>query len=663
MRLALTAPELNRVLNCVLNRVSNPVSRGVVVPALASLALTGCAATQSASPLVSSPLASSRPLVSPILTSPEARDTSTYARPEEARVTHVALDLALNFEAKDVFGTATLDIMADDDADTVVLDSDGLRISAITDEQGNALPYTVGEHDEELGEPITVRMGAARRITVTYRAAPDAAALQWLDPEQTAGGEHPYLFSQGQAILNRTWIPTQDSPGIRQTWEARITAPKPLTVVMSGLSGSEPVEVDGDRRAFTFSMDKPVPPYLIALAAGDIAFRELGPRTGVWTEPVMLDRAAAELADTEAMVAAAEKLYGDYRWGRYDMIVLPPAFPYGGMENPVMTFLTPTFIAGDRSLTGLVAHELAHSWSGNLVTNSNWRDSWLNEGVTSYFEGRITEEIYGEQRARQEEALSFATVENVLAEAGANDPGTALHQPDDVESAGSEIVYDKGAAFLRTVEQIAGRERFDAWLRQWFDNHAFQPATSQMILADMQANLVAGDEELGRRLMLREWIFEPGLPANVKRPDPQAFAGVDGAAARYAATRQPDAAAWQGWNSAERLRFLSKLPDEMSAAQLAALDSAFGLSGSGNNEVLFAWLRTALSNRYEPAVPVAEAFLARVGRMKFVAPLFGVLMGEGEWGQPIARRIYAATYPSYHAVTRGAVDRAMKAGD
>ena len=594
--------------------------------------------------------------VSPILTTEDAKDTSTYARPEIARVTHVALDLALDFDAKDVFGTATLDIMAADGADEIVLDSDGLRISGITDAHGAALDFTIGEHDEKLGEPVTVAIGDARRITVTYRAAPDAEALQWLNPEQTAGRKQPFLFSQGQAILNRSWIPTQDSPGIRQTWEARITAPKPLTVVMSGLKGSEPEELADGRRVFGFTMDKPVPPYLIALAAGDIAFRELGPRTGVWAEPVMLDRAANELVDTEAMVTAAEKLYGPYRWGRYDMIVLPPAFPYGGMENPVMTFLPPTFIAGDRSLTGLVAHELAHSWSGNLVTNSNWRDSWLNEGVTSYFEGRITEEIYGKERAAQEAALSFATVENVLAEVGMDDPGTALHQPDGVESAGSEIVYDKGAAFLRTVEHIAGRDRFDVWLRQWFDNHAFQPATSKMMLEDMERNLVAGDAELGERLKLREWIFEPGLPDNVLLPDANAFVAVDRAAAEYAATRTPDAAAWQGWNTAERLRFLSTLPATLPKEQLAALDRAFGLSDSGNNEVLFAWLKTALSNRYDPAVPVAETFLASVGRTKFVRPLFAALMDQDEWGQSIARRIYGKTRSTYHAVTRGSVD-------
>src|SRR5690606_20714968 len=460
------------------------------------------------------------------------------------------------------------------------LDSDGLQIASVTDEAGKALPFDVGEKVEGKGEPITVTIGAARRIVVTYSASPDAEALQWLAPGQTAGGQQPYLFSQGQPTLNRTWIPTQDSPGIRQTWDARIVAPKPLTVVMSGLRVGEPEDL-GDRRAFRFTMDKPVAPYLIAIAAGDIAFRELGPRTGVWAEPAMLDAAANELADTEKMVAAAERLYGPYRWGRYDVIVLPPSFPYGGMENPTLTFLTPTFIAGDRSLNGLVAHELAHSWSGNLVTNASWADSWLNEGITSYFENRILEELYGQRRARQEAALSFAEIEAVLAEKGQDAPVTALHLPpaEAVPDGGeSGIVYDKGAAFMRTVEQIVGRERFDAWLRQWFDNHAFQPATSALLLADMRANLVKGDAELERKLMLDQWVYGTGLPANVARPVPAAFAEVDAAAADYAKTRKVDPAAWARWTTAERLRLLAKLPKRMDAKQLAGLDSALGLS-------------------------------------------------------------------------------------
>jgi leukotriene-A4 hydrolase len=608
------------------------------------------------------------PLVSPILMTDDAHDPWTFAEPETARVTHVALDLTLDFAAQEVAGTATLDILATAGAEKVVLDSQGLQISEVTDQDGAPLAFTLGDPVEGKGTPLSVAIVPAeepgsRRIAITY-IAPTAEALQWLSPEQTAGGEHPYVLSQGQPTLNRSWIPTQDSPGIRQTWEARIVAPKPLTVVMSGLSEGEPEDL-GDLRAFRFAMDKPVAPYLIAIAAGDIAFRELGPRTGVWTEPSMLSAAAAELADTERMVEAAEALYGPYRWGRYDMIVLPPAFPFGGMENPVMTFLTPTFIAGDRSLVNLVAHELAHSWSGNLVTNANWADSWLNEGFTSYFENRIMEALHGTRRARQEAALSFAEVEAVLAEAGMDAPVTALHLPPEEatpEGGRSGIVYDKGAAFLRTVETIVGRERFDTWLRRWFDEHAFQAATSAMLLADMRANLVRGDASLEERLMLEEWIYSPGLPANVARPRPTAFAEVDAAAAAYPATGFVDPEHWAGWTTAERLRLLAKLPRELSRQQLGDLDAHLGLSQSGNNEILFAWLELALINRYEPAVPLAEKFLAAVGRRKFVLPLFRALMDQGEWGQPIARRIYAETRAGYHSVTQNSVDAVVTPG-
>ena len=600
--------------------------------------------------------------VAPILTGPDARDESSFARPEVARVTHVALDLDADFQARRMAGTATLDIEAAEGASEIVLDSKGLEIEAVTDPEGRPLQYALGQGDERRGQPLTVRLGGARRIAIRYRSAPDAEALQWLTPQQTAGGRHPYLFSQGQAILNRSWIPTQDSPGIRQTWEARITAPEPLKVVMSGERLTPEGEPAGEgRRAYRFRMNHPVAPYLIAIAAGDIAFRELGPRTGVWTEPAMLDRAAAELADTERMVEAAERLYGPYRWGRYDVIVLPPSFPYGGMENPTLTFLTPTFLAGDRSLVGLVAHELAHSWSGNLVTNAVWPDSWLNEGFTSYFENRIMEAIYGRERAAQEAALSWAEMEGALEELAATPNETRLHNPGgDPDADTGGIVYDKGAIFLRTVEQIAGRERFDAWLRSYFDRHAFQPMTSARFIADLRANLVRGDAELERRLMLDQWVYQPGLPNNAARPDANAFAAVDRAVQAFngggAATDLP----YGRWTTAERLRFLNALPRELGQDRLAELDRTLNLSQSGNAEILFAWLQLALANRYQPAVPAAERFLLTMGRRKFVSPLFETLVGEGEWGRPIAERIYARARTGYHSVTSSTVDRIMR---
>jgi len=622
----------------------------------AAFSLAACDAAQQPP----EPAAAQR-MVAPVLTGEDALDPHSFARPSEARVAHVDLDLALDFDARAAVGTAALDVIAAPGASEVVLDSKGLDITGVTDADGKPVEWKLGTADADKGAPLTIALPGEgeHRVVVSYRSAQDAAALQWLTPQQTAGKTHPYLFSQGQPTLNRTWIPTQDSPGIRQTWTARVTAPEPLTVVMSGERLTPEGEAAGEgRRAFRFRMDQPVAPYLIAIAAGDIAFRELGPRTGVWTESVMLDSAAKELEDTEKMVEAAEALYGPYRWGRYDMLVLPPSFPYGGMENPTLTFLTPTFIAGDKSLVSLVAHELAHSWSGNLVTNATWADSWLNEGFTNYFENRIMESIYGERRAAQEAALSFDDMMSALEEEGMSAPTTRLNLPPqqaNPEGGASGIIYDKGAIFLRTIERIVGRERWDSYLRSYFDRHAFQPMTSARFLADLRENLVKGDSELEDKLMLDQWVYQPGLPANVARPDPAAFAAVDRAVAAFAAGG-PAPDGWGEWTTAERLRFLNKLPRTLTAARLDELDRRLRLNHAGNNEILFAWLELAVANRYDPAVPALERFLTAQGRRKFVRPLVTALAKDGQWGRPIAQRLYRQARPTYHPITQRSLD-------
>ena len=602
------------------------------------------------------------PVAAPILDTPDAVDVHSYAKPLDARVTHLALDLAVDFTAKRIGGTATLDIEAKPEATTITLDDKGLEIEKIAAADGTPLPYKVGAADENLGAPLEIAIGSARKIVITYKSAPEAGALQWLTPAQTAGKKQPYLFSQGQAIENRTWIPTQDSPGIRQTWEAKITVPQPLTAVMSAPKVSEP-EVTGRSRQFSFKMDKPVAPYLIAIGVGDLAFRSLGPRTGVWTEPAMLDKAAAELADTEKMVAAAEALYGPYQWGRYDLLVLPPSFPFGGMENPTLTFLTPTFIAGDKSNNSLIAHELAHSWSGNLATNATWADFWLNEGMTTYAERRIVEVVYGPKMAMQQVALGIDAQDKAVVEGGGPaGPDTRLHldlkgrHPNDGLT---DIAYEKGAAFLRVIEANVGRPRFDAYLKGWFDRHAFQPVTSAMFLADLRANLIKGDAALEKKLMLDDWVYKPGIPGNAVKADPAAFAEADAATAAFAKGGAVDTAAWGRWTTDERLRFLNTLPRKLSTARLDALDQGLGLDSTRNSEVLFAWLDLATRNRYNPAVPALEQFMTSVGRGKFVKPLYKTLYADTVWGRPIARRIYAAARPLYHPLVTRDVDQIM----
>ena len=599
--------------------------------------------------------------VAPVLATADAIDPHSYAKPLEARVTNVALDLVVDFAGKTIGGTATLDIDRKANAKEIVLDRKGYEVEAVTDGKGQPLDYRFGAADENLGTPFIIGLRPdTQKIVVRYRSTPEAGALQWLTPQQTAGKTHPFLFSQGQAIENRTWIPTQDSPGIRQTWEARIRVPAPLTAVMSAPTAGEPV-TEGDSRIFSYRMPHPVAPYLIAIAVGDLKFQALGDRTGVWAEPVTLPAAAKELEDTEKMVAAAEQLFGPYRWGRYDMIVLPPSFPFGGMENPTLTFLTPTFIAGDKSLVSLIAHELAHSWSGNLATNATWADFWLNEGTTTYAERRIVEALYGPKVAAQQVALGIDALHKGIDDNGGNaGADTRLHidlkgrAPDDGLT---DIAYEKGAAFLRMIENAVGRERFDPFMRGWFDRHAFQPVTSAMFLADLRQYLVKGDKALEQKLELDRWVYEPGIPANAVPADPRAFAEVDSAVAAFTSGAAPDAASWRRWTTDERLRFLNTLPRKLPADRLAALDQAFGLNSSGNNEVLFAWLELAVANRFDPAVPALKRFLTSNGRRKFVRPLIKALAEDTQWGRPIASRIYRQARPLYHPLVTRELDQ------
>ena len=609
----------------------------------------------------------------------------SYARPEEARVQHVALDLRIDFESRTLSGTATLTLVRVPSAERVILDVKDLVIESVADDGGASLPFESGARDPILGSPLAVSLRPdTTQVVVRYRTPPDAAALQWLSPEQTAGKKHPFLFSQGQAILTRTWIPTQDSPGIRHTYSARIIVPEPLTAVMSaevrrpgpasmqstrsgpGLPASTQTTRNGPgERAFDFAQEHPIPAYLIAIAVGDLAFADVRPRTGVYTEPAMLARAANEFVDMEKMVQAAERLYGAYRWGRFDVLVLPPSFPFGGMENPRLTFATPTIIAGDRSLTSVIAHELAHSWSGNLVTNATWSDFWLNEGFTTYFENRIMEELYGPERAAMLRVIGRRELLEEFDRLKDKPRDTALYvdlEGRDPDDAATGVPYEKGAAFVRMLELAVGRARFDAYLRSYFDQYAFQSMSTETFIDDLRNRLFGGDRDIEHRLKIREWICEPGLPSNAPVETSAALERVESAAKSFAEGAPVTSIDARGWSTQEWIHFVTSLPATISPAQLTTLDRTFELSERGNSEVLFVWLRLAIRQHYQPAMPALETFLATQGRRKFVKPLFEELL-KTDWGRPVAERIFAKAKPLYHSLTRTSVEELLQKPD
>jgi leukotriene-A4 hydrolase len=587
-------------------------------------------------------------------------DPHSFSRPAEVAVRHLELDLEADFQAQRLVGSATLTLERHDPAALLRLDTRGLEISAVhLDGQAQESKFTLAEEVPVLGRELAIPLEAGTRtVRIAYRTRPDAAALQWLTPAQTAGGQHPFLFTQSQAILARTWVPCQDSPGVRMTYGATIRVPKELLALMSA---SNPTARSADG-VYRFEMKNPIPSYLLALAVGDLAFRPLGARAGVYAEPSVVERAAWEMADTEKMIAAAEALYGPYRWERYDVLVLPPSFPYGGMENPRLTFATPTMLAGDRSLVALIAHELAHSWSGNLVTNATWNDFWLNEGFTVYFEARIMEAVYGREYTEMQAQLSKRELEEFVARVGADSRQTwlvadlAAGDPDDVPA---PIAYDKGYFFLRNLEESFGRERFDKFLRRYFDKYAFQSMTTAGFLQDLTLNLLQSDRAATDRAKVREWIYGPGLPAGIASPQSPAFGKVDAELARFASGTPAGSLATTGWVTQQWQHFLRNLPKEVDGAKLAELDAAFHFTSSGNAEILADWFPRAIAAKYEPAYPALERFLLSVGRRKFLGPLYGALAKTPE-GLARAREIYGRARPGYHPVTQGSMDALLR---
>jgi aminopeptidase N len=584
-------------------------------------------------------------------------DFHSYSKPEEAQVTHLDWQARVDFEQKIIHGIATYAIQTASDAERILFDLDGLSINEVSVD-GESVPFELGPALPFIGSSLSIPVTSeSKQVAIEYTSSPDAGALLWVE------GESPFLFTQSQAILARTWIPCQDSPGIRFTYNAEVHVPEGLMALMSAKNPTEK-STDGQ---YTFAMNQPIPSYLLALAVGNVEFRSVGAHTGVYAVPSLIEKAAWEFAEMEDLLVAAEALYGPYAWERYDLLVLPAAFPFGGMENPRLTFATPTIIAGDRSLVALVAHELAHSWSGNLVTNATWDDFWVNEGFTVYFEQRIMEAVYGREISEMLATLSYqGLVDEVdaIMDLNPDDTHLKLHlqnrNPDDGMTA---IAYDKGYFFLRLLEETVGRSRFDDFLRTYFATNSFKVMDTETFVAYLKQNLLtdasgAFDADLAGQIQLESWIYGPGLPDNCPVVRSARIENVDAILTSWVAGETATTALpWNDWVYQEKYRFLSNLPDNTTSAKMAELDAAWQISATGNNEVLFAWLEQAIRSQYEISYPRLRQFLVEIGRRKFLTPLYRAMMESGQ--KELALDIYEEARANYHSVATGIMDELL----
>ena len=593
-------------------------------------------------------------------------DPTSYAEPDLVVVKHLSLSLHVDFAARTLSGAAVLDLdWRDPTAGTLVLDTRQLEIRKVMAGDGatwHEVPYALAPPDPLYGEKLTLqlRAGAAAasaapsKVRIEYSTRPEASGLQWLPPELTGTKKAPLMFSQSQAIHARSWVPLQDTPRVRFTYDATLTTPPELVALMSAHNDPDVIR-DGSYR---FDMPQAIPSYLMAIAVGDLVFRPVSPRSGVWAEPSIIEAAVHEFADTEKMIATAEKLYGPYRWGRYDLLILPPSFPFGGMENPRLSFITPTVIVGDRSLVALVAHELAHSWSGNLVTNSTWSDGWLNEGFTTYVQGRIIEELYGRdvadmdtvigQRELRDEMATMAPREQVLAlpPIVGQDPDQAL----------SGVAYNKGQWFLAFLEERFGRAAFDAFLRHWFDAHAFSAVETSTFARFLARELVARHPGKVTTAELRTWLYEPGIPPFAVPARSARFDAVDEAARQWVAgSRQASNLGTSTWTTNQWAHFLLQLPKVLPAARLAELDAALHLTGTRNPEIAERWYPLAERGGHLAARPAMRQFLIAMGRRKLIKPIYEALAQTAD-GLAFARDAFAQARGGYHPITTAMVE-------
>lgn len=590
----------------------------------------------------------------------EVTDTHSHANFNEVHTTHLHLNLAVDFEKQQLKGSVTHDIEILKATDEVIFDVKTLFVSKV-EVDNDEVVFQVTETNDLLGSALRVPIKEdSRKVTIFYQTKRESEALMWLNPTQTAGKESPFLFTQGQAILTRTWIPCQDTPANRITYSAEIACDSNLMAVMSANNPKE----RNNMGFYQFEMPQSIPTYLIALGVGDLAYQAISDRAGVYAEPILVEKAANEFADVEKMIVVAEELYGTYDWEQFDVLVLPPAFPFGGMENPRLTFATPTILAGDRSLVSLIAHELAHSWSGNLVTNATWNDFWLNEGFTVYFENRIMEGLYGNERADMLMAIEVQELQQENADilAGKHPEDTKLklslegRSPDDGMTA---IAYIKGALFLQTLEEKVGRDKFDAFVKAYFVAHKFQTLTTETFISYLNYYLL---EPNGITFNTMEWIYDKGIPANARTVISNKFLAIDKIVNAIDSTTIVYEMALDtlNWTTQEWMHFIRQIPDEVVPDNFYRdMDKVYQLSESGNAEIKAAWFVKAIKNNHYAARPFIEEFLIEVGRRKFLEPIYQALANQSAEDMNFAKAVYTKARENYHAVSYQTIDEIL----
>ncbi|KAJ8411320.1 hypothetical protein AAFF_G00173260 [Aldrovandia affinis] len=603
-------------------------------------------------------------------------DPSSFSSPSKCTTKHLNLTYRVDFDSHVIKGKVSLTLeVLEDNFSGLTLDTKDLQIATVT-ANGQEASFTMGVQHRFKGTPLEITLpfelsrGQHVIVEVTYDTAPSASALQWLRPEQTAGKKQPYLFSQCQATHCRTMVPCQDTPSVKHTYYAQVSVPRELVALMSAMrDGQEADPRDNSRTIYRFRQPVPMPSYLIALVVGALENREIGPRTRVWSEKETVDLAAFEFSETESMLKTAEQLAGPYVWGQYDILVLPPSFPYGGMENPCLTYATPTLLAGDRSLSNVIAHEISHSWTGNLVTNQTWEHFWLNEGHTVYLERMIGRSMENEQFRQFKAIGGWKELQESVNTFGAKNPLTNL-VPNldevDTDEAFSSVPYEKGFALLYHLEELlGGPEVFMGFIKSYIQMFTYSSITTEEWKSYL-FTYFKDKVDILNKVDWNGWMHTPGMPPVKPQYDTTLADACIALCQRWAKAKDSDltqfsAGDLKALSSHQIIEFLALLLQEepIPLSHVKRMQEVYNMNAIKNSEIRFRWLRVCVRARWEEAVPLAFKMATEQGRMKFTRPLFRELYNFDKFQQE-AVSTFIKHRGAMHPVTATLVAKDLK---
>ncbi|OLN87027.1 Leukotriene A-4 hydrolase-like protein 2, partial [Colletotrichum chlorophyti] len=620
----------------------------------------------------------------------EVTDINTNCNFKDVVTKHTKLELTIDFDRRILTGQTAIHLeVRIESLSEVILDTSFLAIKEVSEVScdGSLAKWTLNPPQDANGSPLRIELGKkyglgeTLELRLSFETTQETTGLQWFGRSQTDDKRYPFMckfwacldqvianvadleciVSQGEPVHARSMFPCQDTPSVKTTFD--IIVHSTLPVVASGIPEHDlifpEVEEPLVERTYKFNQTIPISNYLFAVASGNLAGVQVGPKSYVYCAPGDIDACKAEFeADLQAIIKSAESLIFEYPWPLYNLVVLPKSFHLGGMENPVFNFYSATVVSGDRENISVVAHEFAHSYSGNLVTNSRWEDFWLNEGWTVYIERHILRSLRGDEEVELQAIVGWQDLlYNIEAYGGNDSVFTSLvlqfdgKRPDDIMS---KISYEKGYTFLCYLEQQVGKKQWLKFVPHYFKTF-FGSSVSSEQFKSCVLDFFSYDATATSALEAVDWngwYYKPGAP-----PKPvfgsQLYENCLSLAEKWRglskdASFEPSANNVEGWTVTQLLVFLDLLIDSPESIPLRyseALGDFYGVKSSRNLEVVSRYLRVALRAGDRKVLEQTQDVLAQTGRMKFVKPLFEGLIAVDE---KLALEVFKKQRDFYH---------------